>query len=383
MPRMPPWLDMTTIRPRPAVRIDGSSSLVSRIGPNRFVRNSCSHTSNGISSTHPTAAIPALCTSASGAPTASSIALAAAVIDAGSSRSSLTPTKRGSSAAAPVAARKRSSPASGERIAPTTRHPSVYRWVADARPSPRDAPVMTTLRGSRTIGGPTVSIRLHRVHGRTSIRLRGHPAVPVPLEIRTGLPLFLIESLRVVDLGFWIRPRAGDGGRQFRRTDGAEAGTINEVGEVQYDSHHQERGEGGPGAEPRQPPRELLGLRASRIVPIAEDAGGNHHYGDQRGLPDERELEGRSSENRAPRYHLRVDVQPGVDEEDLQGRVHDEPDYEEQQRHADERAAPHERAGGRTRLKPAQDPRGAEERTDEVEGRVSDYDEGLDRGRQL
>jgi hypothetical protein len=122
---MPPWLDTTTIRPRPAARIDGSSALVSRTGPYRFVPNSRSQTSNGISSTHPTAAIPALCTSASGAPTASSMALAAVVIDAGSSRSSRTPTRRGSSAAAPVASRKRSSPTSGERIAPTTRHPSL------------------------------------------------------------------------------------------------------------------------------------------------------------------------------------------------------------------------------------------------------------------
>src|SRR5262245_40780954 len=304
MPRMPPWLDTTTIRPRPLARMDGSSSLVRRTGPNRFVRNSRSQTSNGISSTHPTAAIPALCTRASGAPTASPMALAAPVIDAGSSRSSATPNKRGSPAVAPVAARRRSSPTSGERIAPTTRHPSLYRCVADARPSPRDAPVMTTLRGSRIVVGPAVSIRLDRVHGRTSVRLSGHPAVPVPLEIRTGLPLSLEESLGVVDPGFWIRPGAGDGGRELRRTDGGEAGAIHEVGEVQDDGHHQEGGERRARSEPTQPLGQLLGLRASRVVPMAEDACGNHHDGDERGLPDERELEGRSGENRAPRYHL-------------------------------------------------------------------------------
>src|SRR5262249_12121644 len=224
MPRMPPWLDTTTIRPRPLARMDGSSSLVSRTGPNRFVRNSRSQPSNGSSSTHPTAAIPALWTSASGAPTASPMALAAAVIDAGSSRSSLTPTKRGSPAVAPVAARKRSSPASGDRIAPTTRQPSLYRCVADARPSPRHAPVVTTLRGSRIVVGLTGSVRLHGVHGRTSVRLSGHPAVPVPFEIWAGLSLSLEESLRVVDLGFGKRPGAGDGGGQLRGADGGEAG---------------------------------------------------------------------------------------------------------------------------------------------------------------
>src|SRR5262249_35540600 len=241
MPRMPPWLEMTTIRPRPAARMDGSNSLVSRTGPNRFVRNSRSQTSNGMSSTLPTAAIPALCTSASGAPTASPMALAAAVIDAGSSRSSLTPTKRGSPAPAPVAARKRSSPASGERIAPTTRQPSVYRCVADARPRPRDAPVMTTLRGSRIVAGLTGSVHLHRVHGRTSARLSGHPAVPVPLEVWAHLPLSFVEPLGIVDLGFGIRPGTGHGGRELRCTDGSEAGAIHEVGDVQDTGHHQER----------------------------------------------------------------------------------------------------------------------------------------------
>src|SRR5262245_8525920 len=271
MPRIPPWLDTTTIRPRPAARMDGSSSLVSRTGPNRFVRNSRSQTSNGISSTHPTAAIPALCTSALGAPTASSMALAAAVIDDGSSRSSRTPIKRESSASAPVAARRRSSPTTGERIAPTTRHPCLYRRVADARPSPRDAPVMTTLRGSRIVVGPAGSISLHRIHGRTSVRLSGHPAVPVPLEERTGLPLSLEESLGVVDLGFWIRPRAGDGGRQLRRADGGEAGTVYEVLHVQDAGHHQERGESRAGAKPAQPLSQLLGLGSSGVVPVAED----------------------------------------------------------------------------------------------------------------
>src|SRR5262249_29254058 len=162
-------------------------------------------------------------------------------------------------------------------------------------------PVMTTVRGSR-MAGPTISIILHRVHRRTSIRLSGHPAVPVPLEIWAGLPLPLIESLRIVDLGFRKRIGAGDGGRELRRTDGGETGTVNEIGEVQYAGHHQERGDGRARTEPPKPLGELLGLSASRVVPIAEDARGNHHDGDKRRLPDQRELEGRSGEERAPRY---------------------------------------------------------------------------------
>src|SRR6476619_81128 len=121
---------------------------------------------------------------------------------------------------------------------------------------------MTTLRGSPIAGGPTVSIRLHGVDGRTSVPLSGHPAVPVPLEIRAWLSLSLVESLRVVDLGFWKRRGAGDGGRELRRADRRETGAVHEIGDVQDGSHHEERGEGGAGAEPAQPLSELLGLRA-------------------------------------------------------------------------------------------------------------------------
>jgi len=124
MPAMPPALDNTTIRPRPAARIEGSSAFVSATGPKRFVEKIRSHTLIGTSSTVPAAAIPALCTSTSGAPIRCWTAVAAAAIDSASSRSSRTASNRGSSAAAPVAARRRSSPVSGERIPPTTRHPS-------------------------------------------------------------------------------------------------------------------------------------------------------------------------------------------------------------------------------------------------------------------
>ena len=54
MPRMAPWLDTSTIRPRPAARIDGISAFVSRTGPKRLVENICSQVSMGISSMLPT-----------------------------------------------------------------------------------------------------------------------------------------------------------------------------------------------------------------------------------------------------------------------------------------------------------------------------------------
>src|SRR5262249_10371451 len=133
---------------------------------------------------------------------------------------------------------------------------------------------MTTVRGSRIIVALTGSIRLDRVHGRTSARLRGHPAVPVPLGIWTGLSLSLEKSLGVVDPGFRIRPWASDGGRELRRTDDGEAGAIHEVGEVQDESHHQEGGERRARSEPTQPLGQLLRLRASCVVAIAEDACG-------------------------------------------------------------------------------------------------------------
>ena len=47
MPRTPPWLDTTTIRPRPAARMDGNSALVSAIGPKRLVEKICCQTAVG------------------------------------------------------------------------------------------------------------------------------------------------------------------------------------------------------------------------------------------------------------------------------------------------------------------------------------------------
>ena len=248
--------------------------------------------------------------------------------------------------------RQHRSPRAGVRVPrrasaslPTTRHPSPYRCAADARPSPRDAPVMTTLRGSCIAVGPAVSIVLHRIDGRAAVRLRGHPAVPVALEVRARLPRSLVEALRVVDLRFGIRPRAGDRGREPRRADRGEAGAVRR-------STRRSGSRTSPGTwrapagsrNQRNLLRQLLGLRASGVVAVAEDACGNHHRGDERRLPDQRELEGRSGEERAPRNHLRVDVEPRADEEDLEeARRSRSRTTKISSAEADERVAPHER----------------------------------------
>ncbi|CNK33331.1 Uncharacterised protein [Mycobacterium tuberculosis] len=89
-----------------------------------LVVNMFCHNVVSASSTIPAAEIPALCTMAYGAPTASSIALAAAEIDPMSNRSSWTPISRSSSSAARTACRSSGRPFSGVRIAATTRQPS-------------------------------------------------------------------------------------------------------------------------------------------------------------------------------------------------------------------------------------------------------------------
>ena len=83
-------------------------------------------------------------------------------------RSSRTPISRGSSSAAPVASRSLAIPASTDRMAATTRQPCLYRCVAEANPSPREAPVMTTLRVS--------AILVRRVHTDRSRRPAARPA---------------------------------------------------------------------------------------------------------------------------------------------------------------------------------------------------------------
>src|SRR5262245_44166547 len=98
---------------------------------------------------------------------------------------------------------------------------------------------MTTLRGSGT-AGPAASAVRRRVHLRAPGRLGAHPAVPESLEERTGMPLLLVEAVRVVDLRLGERPRTGDGGRELRGADRGEARAVAEVRDVQDREHHQE-----------------------------------------------------------------------------------------------------------------------------------------------
>src|SRR5262245_18821513 len=248
MPGMPwtaPWLDTTTIRPRPAARIAGSSARVRRTGPKKLVEKTCSHTSIGSSSRQPTAATPALWTSPSGAPPAR-ISSAAAATEAGSSRSRRTPTSRGSPAAAPVAARRRARPSSGDRMAASTAHPARCRWAAVARPRPREAPVTTTRRASATTApaAPGAACRRRDV-GPPG--LRALPAGPDPGEEGAGLAVLLVEAVRVVDLGLLVRPGAGDRGGRVRPADQREPAAVEEeVGGVDDHEHHEERAEHRP-----------------------------------------------------------------------------------------------------------------------------------------
>ena len=62
IPRTPPALDTRMMRPRPALRIEGRSALVSATGPKMLVANIRSHRLIGASSSIPAAEIPALCT---------------------------------------------------------------------------------------------------------------------------------------------------------------------------------------------------------------------------------------------------------------------------------------------------------------------------------
>ena len=77
-PRTPAELHTKTMRPCTRLRMAGSRALVSSTGPITWVANMRCHSRMSVSSTMPAAEMPALWTSAYGAPTRSSIALAAA-----------------------------------------------------------------------------------------------------------------------------------------------------------------------------------------------------------------------------------------------------------------------------------------------------------------
>src|SRR5882757_7818404 len=212
IPRTPPALDTRMMRPRPALRMDGRSALVSATGPKILVANIRSHKLIGASSIMPAAEIPALCTKPYGAPTASSIDFAAAVTDVASVRSSPTPIRRGSSTRAPVASRRRSMPASTDRIAATTRQPRRYRCEAEANPSPLDAPVMTTLRGSAILAFSRTPVTLGaQLDAGATVRQALLPGGPLTDRVRPLGAVLLVIPLRVIHFGLGVGPGAGDG----------------------------------------------------------------------------------------------------------------------------------------------------------------------------
>src|SRR6516162_3670442 len=334
------------MRPSPAARIDGSRAWVSATGPRTLVANIFCHSAISVSSTIPAPEIPALCTRAYGAPTASSIALAAAEIDAVSVRSSGTPISR-SSSPAPVASRRRGIARSGVRMAATTRHPSRYRRTAEANPSPRDAPVMTTVRGStmlalRRRSRTRAFARRWRVDVGPTVRLPAHPGRPDAHRERAFGAGLLVISLRVIDFGLWVWPRAGNGRRRSAGLDRREPTTVDKVGHVDDHEHHQKRAEHRTAREDLGFRGQLLRHRLTGVVAVAQDRGRDHHERHRERLPDQRELKCRAGEYRAPRDHLRVDVHAHVDELILQERIEDEADYTGQQAKADQRVPRHE-----------------------------------------
>ena len=188
MPRTPPWLETTTMRPRPAARIDGQQRLGERhraeeVGAKHLLPQLESASPRRI----PTAAMPALCTSASGAPTASIDAFAAAAIDAGSSRSSRTPIKRGSSAAAPVAARsapvpRRASASRRRRATPRVEVGRGRQPESAGRAGDDDAARLSHPDRLRTVR------RRRRLHVGPPVGLGAHPGGPDAHRVRPGLP---------------------------------------------------------------------------------------------------------------------------------------------------------------------------------------------------
>src|SRR5438128_1427705 len=122
-------------------------------------------------------------------------------------------------------------PCSGVRMAATTRHPSRYRRAAVAKPSPRDAPVMTTLRASaiRPRGFACALTRWRRLDVRPAVRLPARPRRPDAHRVRALRTGLLVIALRVIHFGFRIRPRAGHRGGGVGDFDDPEPRAVGEV----------------------------------------------------------------------------------------------------------------------------------------------------------
>src|SRR6201988_2243435 len=132
-----------------------------------------------------------------------------------------------------------------------TRQPSRYRRTVDAKPSPRAAPVMMTVRGSAILvlwraGALTGRRRLYVGATVGQTLLPGGPLPHRERSLGTGL---LVVALRVVHLGLGIRPRARPRRRHTARLDGPEPSAVGEVRHVDDREHHQERAEHWLGGE--------------------------------------------------------------------------------------------------------------------------------------
>src|ERR1700758_1185034 len=116
-------------------------------------------------------------------------------------------------------------------MAATTHHPSRYRRTADAKPSPRDAPVTTTLRGSAILARTGAYTR-RRVDVWSPVGLPARPSRPDAHRVRALGAGLLVKTLRVIDFGLGVRPRAGHRGRRVADLDGPEPCSVDEVRHV-------------------------------------------------------------------------------------------------------------------------------------------------------
>src|SRR5829696_8788222 len=224
---------------------------------------------------------------------------------------------------------------------------------------------MTTLRGSAILGFRRTSIAHGaQLHVRPPLRLGTHPGRPDTDRVWARLAVLLVKALRVINLRFRVGPWAGDRRGSFGPLDDREPGAVREVGEVDEHEHDDEHAQRGPTGEDARALREFLGNAAASVVAVEEHPGRDHHEGDHQGFPYQRELVRVTDENRTERDDLRVDVEPGPDEGYLKHHVEDESDGQDEQRHADQRMAPHERVDRPPRLNLAQYPDGRKVRAE-------------------
>ena len=145
-PAVPASEDVNTSAPRLRSSIPGSTRRVSTIGASRFTRVALRTSSGSIVATGSTVSIPALLTSTSIGPWASSMAAISPSTTAGSDRSATWATPPTSSATA-----RRSSP---DRATTTTFDPTAANDRARHAPIPREPPVTSTRAPSSSMRRP-------------------------------------------------------------------------------------------------------------------------------------------------------------------------------------------------------------------------------------